>query len=70
MTGNATGIHLHLECATTLAWQCSTFLNPTTILGIPNERGTIIHYGGSPPPPPPPISGGSDSDKWRLVYEY
>lgn len=70
MTGNATGIHLHLECSTTLAWQCSTFLNPATILGIPNVDNTIIHYGGTPPPPPPPIIGGNSSNKWRVVFEY
>lgn len=50
-TGNVTGRHLHLECATTSAWQCSTFLNPCTILGIPNERGTIVKYDGSSPFP-------------------
>lgn len=27
-TGRVTGPHLHLECSTTLAWQCNTFLDP------------------------------------------
>lgn len=58
-TGNVTGRHLHLECSTTQNWQCSTFLNPCTILGIPNVDNTIIRYDGSvnpPDPPEPPIS--------------
>lgn len=54
MTGNATGIHLHLELSSTLAWNYDTFLNPSTALGIPNERGTIVKYDGSAPPPVPP----------------
>lgn len=65
MTGNATGIHLHLECSTTQAWQCSTFLNPATVLEIPNVDNTIIHYDGSPtPPPPPPIPESNNVKKW------
>ena len=49
---------MHLECSTTRAWQCATFLNPCTILGIPNVDNTIIRYDGSinPPEPEPPIS--------------
>ena len=54
MTGNATGVHLHLELSTTIAWNYDTFLNPSTALGIPNERGTIVKYDGSAPPPVPP----------------
>ena len=49
-TGNVTGIHLHLEHATTYSWQCGTFLNPATFLQIPNEIGTIINYNGIIPP--------------------
>ena len=52
-TGNVTGIHLHLEYATSPIWDYDTFLNPSTALGIPNERGTIVHYDGSIPPEPP-----------------
>ncbi len=63
MTGNATGIHLHLECSTTLAWQCNTFLNPATIMGIPNVDNTIIHYDGSIPPTPPTPTL-SNKNKW------
>lgn len=55
-TGNVTGVHLHLEYATSPIWNYDTFLNPATALGIPNERGTIIHYGATPPPPPPTIT--------------
>lgn len=51
-TGNVTGIHLHLEYATTSTWNYDTFLNPATALGIPNERNTIVHYSGVIPPTP------------------
>ena len=27
-TGNSTGVHLHLECASTYTWQCNSFLDP------------------------------------------
>lgn len=53
-TGNVTGIHLHLECATTQSWQCSTFVNPAEKLGIPNVDNTIIHFNGDIPPGPEP----------------
>lgn len=62
-TGNVTGIHLHLECSTTQAWDYDTFLNPSTVLNIPNQRGTIIHFGGTPPEPPVPTDK-SNSKKW------
>ena len=52
-TGNVTGIHLHLEYATSPIWNYDTFLNPSDALGIPNVRGTIVHYDGSIPPPTP-----------------
>lgn len=52
-TGHVTGIHLHLERSTTYSWSCGTFLNPATALGLPNERGTIVHFGSGPTPPPP-----------------
>ena len=61
-TGNVTGRHLHLECSETQAWQCSTFINPCTILGIPNEEGTIIKYEETPTPPSPTKS--KNSLKW------
>jgi murein DD-endopeptidase MepM/ murein hydrolase activator NlpD len=53
-TGNVSGIHLHLEYATSPVWNYDTFLNPSEELGIPNERGTIVHWDSTPPPPPPP----------------
>lgn len=37
-----------------MAWNYDTFLNPSTALGIPNKRGTIVKYDGSAPPPEPP----------------
>ena len=61
-TGNVTGIHLHLEYATTAYWSCSTFMNPCDYLQIPNERGTVVEYDGTipptPPTPPTPIRRG------------
>ena len=70
-TGNVTGRHLHLECSTTQSWQCATFLNPCTILGIPNVDNTIIHYDGSinppdPPDPPTPVNYKKTKFKWVL----
>lgn len=52
-TGNVTGIHLHLEYATTPIWNYDTFLNPSDALNIPNVRGTIVKYDGTTPPTPP-----------------
>lgn len=52
-TGNVTGIHLHLEYATTPSWNYDTFLNPSDALGIPNVRGTIVKWDGTIPPTPP-----------------
>lgn len=70
-TGNVTGRHLHLECSSTQAWQCSSFLNPCNILGIPNVDGTIIEYDGSitppdPPEPPTPVNYNKTKFKWVL----
>ena len=65
-TGNATGIHLHLELSTTMAWDYDTFLNPSTALGIPNERGTIVKYDGTAPPPIPPTTFIKKKFPWIL----
>lgn len=46
-TGNAQGIHLHLERATTFNWTCNTFLNPAEFLQIPNVDDTIVNYDGT-----------------------
>ena len=64
--GNVSGVHLHLELATSPVWNYDTFLNPSTALGIPNVRGTIVKYDGSIPPIPPPTPSGklSNSQKW------
>ena len=64
-TGNVTGIHLHLEYATTLAWNYDTFLNPSDALGIPNVRGTIVHYNGSVPPIPPTPTEEKKKKGWK-----
>lgn len=66
-TGNVTGRHLHLECSTTPYWSYDTFLNPSDILGVPNERGTIIHYDGSipPTPPTPPTPTPTSKSKYK-----
>lgn len=51
-TGRVSGIHLHLERATTYSWTCGTFLNPADFLHIPNEIGTIVEYQAPVPPTP------------------
>ena len=67
-TGNVTGRHLHLECSTTQAWQCSTFVNPCDLLKIPNIDNTIIHYDGTiPPEPEPPIPTTVKKSKFKWV---
>lgn len=64
-TGNVTGRHLHLECSTTLAWQCNTFVNPCEKLAIPNIDDTIIYYDGSiVPPQPEPSQKIKNYKKW------
>ena len=65
-TGNVTGRHLHLECSTSQSWQCNTFLNPCTILGIPNVDNTVIHYDGSVPPTPTPTERKKTKFPWVL----
>ena len=56
MTGNATGVHLHLELSDVPYWDTTRtrFQNPLTALGIPNARGTIVHFDGGIVPPEPP----------------
>ena len=51
-SGNSTGIHLHLEYASSSTWSCNTFDNPAIALNIPNVDNTIVLYGGSPTPTP------------------
>ena len=69
-TGNVTGIHLHLEYASTQSWNCNTFLNPADELQIPNEIGTIVKYDGSiPPTPPPPFRLKSSHFPWVLYAD-
>lgn len=67
-TGNVTGIHLHLEYATTLAWDYNTFLNPSDALGIPNVRGTIVHFDGEIPPEPPTPTEKKKGWKWQIFH--
>lgn len=79
-TGNVTGRHLHLEYSSTLAWNCNTFLNPCTKLGIPNVDNTIIYYDGSvdpPIPPDPPVPPTNKSkNRWlrsrckKIIIKY
>lgn len=67
--GNVTGIHLHLELSTSMAWDYDNFLNPSTALGIPNERGTIVKYDGSAPPPIPPTpTYNGKAKRWYMAY--
>ena len=67
-TGNVTGIHLHLEYATSPIWSYDTFLNPSTALNIPNERGAIVKYDGTipPEPPTPTPTKNKNSKKWLI----
>lgn len=53
-TGNVTGPHLHLELSDVPYWDTTRthFLNPLDYLGIPNARGTIVHYEEYIPPEP------------------
>lgn len=53
-TGNVSGDHLHLECANTQNWQCSSFVNPCAVMGIQNEDDLLINYNGEAPKPPEP----------------
>lgn len=66
-TGNVTGIHLHLEYSTSISWNYDNFLNPSVALGIPNERGTIVHWDGTTPPTPPTPTT-NNKNKW-LKYK-
>lgn len=66
-TGNVTGPHLHLECSTTQAWQCATFVNPCERIGIPNEDDLIIHYDGSPTPPTPSFDVKKNKFPWAII---
>ena len=63
-TGNVTGRHLHLECSTTLAWQCDTFVNPCIELGIPNIDDQVFDW--IPEPEPPPGNTKKNKFKWVL----
>lgn len=65
-TGNVTGIHLHLEYSTSPIWNYDYFLNPSIELGIPNVRGTIVHYDGTVPHPTPPPYIKKTKFKWVL----
>lgn len=66
-TGNVTGVHLHLEYSTTSGWDYDSFLNPSDALGIPNLRGTIVHYDGTTPPTPTP-SEKKKGWKWQIWH--
>lgn len=66
-TGNVTGIHLHLEYATSPNWNYDTFLNPSEALVIPNERGTIVIFDGSMPPPTPIFTIKRKKFPWAVL---
>ena len=67
-TGNAFGIHLHLEYSTTSGWNYDDFLNPSDALGIPNVRGTIVHYNGTTPPTPIEEPKKKKGWKWQIFH--
>ena len=50
-TGNVTGRHLHLECSQSATWNCNTFVNPCTQMGIPNEDDLVLNWIPTPVPP-------------------
>lgn len=60
MTGQATGIHLHLEMQDLNRWgnvwhwsyNKSDYIDPTQYMGIDNTQGTWWIYDGTPTPPP------------------
>lgn len=61
-TGNVTGRHLHLECSTSSTWACDTFVNPCTIMGIPNEDDLVLDWI----PYVPPARIAKTKFKWVL----
>ena len=69
-TGNVTGVHLHLEYSSTRAWQCSSFLNPCTALGIPNVDNTVIKYSGTSPEPPDPPEPPTPGEKKKTKFKW
>lgn len=59
-TGNATGLHLHLEIQNlgdSDTWiyrqPLSAMINPADFMGIPNVKNTKCYYSGTPTPPKP-----------------
>lgn len=71
-TGNVTGPHLHLELSDVPYWDTTRtrFQDPLIALGIPNERGTIVHYNGTTPPEPPePEPSETTKKKHRFNWQ-
>lgn len=71
-TGNVTGTHLHLEYSRVYWWDNTyqNFLNPSDALGIPNVRGTIVHYTApTPPEPPEPPTPETIKKKHRFNWQ-
>lgn len=69
MSGNADGVHLHLEATKTQAWNCSNFVDPCSPLGFPNTRGTVVEYDGEAPTPTPPEPPSPEEPTYGDVYE-
>ena len=69
-TGNATGIHLHLELSDVPYWDTTRtrFQDPLTALGIPNARGTIVHFDGGVVPPEPPEPPTEEIKKHKFPW--
>ena len=74
-TGQATGIHLHVEMqdVSRFNWQWhfsytkSDYLDPTEFMGIDNVVGTHWIYDGTPVPPVPPTPTYSDRKRFKWV---
>lgn len=60
-TGNVTGRHLHLECATSATWSCNTFVNPCDQMGIPNIDDEVLIWI------PEPIPTGTRKHRFNWV---
>lgn len=69
-TGNVTGIHLHLELSDVSYWDTTRthFQNPLIALGIPDARGTIVHYNGTVPPEPPEPPTPTEQKKKKFPW--
>lgn len=75
MTGQATGIHLHLEMQDLNRWNNvwhwsynkSDYLDPAQYMGIDNIQGTWWIYDGDIPPTPPTPTSKKKKFPWYII---